>query len=493
LLLLVNMLRLNPSLVTPNGYGNVVVVADAPSKLASKNRAATIGLAAWCVAAFLATALIGLNHDPSYATARGEEQVEEGRDADEKAVMEEGIGVAAAGRVVGFALLLGVGAFCFVTRPKDAHFRQDRVTLLIAVGLFWALASVTWSVEPGTTARELVRLVAYCGVAAALALRFDLRTLCFVLAAALAGSVGTAVAFEVATGGFRPWRADYRLTGSMHSNILAVQAAVVALVTYAFALQPGKRAAFCWAIFAAAFSVVVLTRARTALFTVIAGMAAIHVVGRPARQWLFVASGAATLIAIILLMASAIGMSDAHQIQNFANLGRNDDAAGDLTGRLPLWQFVWRESAEHRLEGFGWGAFWLTDRVKSAREALHWFPHHSHNAYLQIAVNLGLIELAIVLAVGIIGLRRAASLVRRTGLPEASALLAIVVAIFVNGTAESAFVMPRDMGLFAAAAVMSLIVVQRGAIAEDDRAEFDSPRQSESLPLLPFPAKVNLS
>ena len=195
------MLRLNPSLVSANGYSGAVV-AEVPREVAALSRVAKVGLAAWCVAVLLAAALIGLNHDPSYATARGEEQVEQGRDADEKAVMEDGLGVAAAGRVIGFALLLGVGAYCFATRPKDAHLRWDGLAMLVAVGLFWALASVCWSVEPGTTARELVRLVAYGGVAAALALRFDLRTLCFVLAAALAGSVGTAVAFEIGTGGF---------------------------------------------------------------------------------------------------------------------------------------------------------------------------------------------------------------------------------------------------------------------------------------------------
>jgi O-antigen ligase len=487
------MLRLNPSLATPNGYGNVVAVVDPPRNAVPKTRAVAVSLAAWCVGIVLSAAVIGLNHDPNYASARGAEQVEEGRGVDEKAVMEDGLGAAAVGRVIGFAMLLGVGAYCFVTRPADAHVRWDALTLLIAVGLFWTLASVVWSVERDTTARELVRLVAYGGVAMALALRFDLRTLCFVLAAALAGSVGTAVAFEIGTGGFKPWLSDYRLTGSMHSNILAVQAAVVTLVAYAFALQPGKRAAFCWALFAAALSVVVLTRARTALFTVIAGIAAIHIVGRLARHTLFFVSTAATIVAIAMLTASILGISDTHQLHNVANLGRNDDAAGDLTGRLPLWQFVWHESAGHHLEGFGWGAFWLTDRVKSAREALHWFPRHSHNAYLQVIVNIGLVGLAIVLAIGMIGVRRAALLVRRTGLPEASALLAILVAIFVNGTAESAFVMSRDMGLFSAAAVMSLIVVHRRSVANDDLSDVDSDSISDPLPLIPFPAKVKLS
>jgi O-antigen ligase len=179
-------------------------------------------------------------------------------------------------------------------------------------------------------------------------------------------------------------------------------------------------------------------------------------------------------------------------MQNFANLGRSDDV-GDLTGRLPLWNFVWHETAGHRLQGFGWGAFWLTERVKDAREALHWFPRHSHNAYLQVMVNLGLVELAIVVAIGLIALRRAASRVGRTGRPEASALVAILVAIFVSGTAESAFVMPRDMGLFAAAAVFSLMVVRGAAESEDRASDFSVGRMSDPQPLTPFPAKVKLS
>ena len=70
-----------------------------------------------------------------------------------------------------------------------------------------------------------------------IAVRFETRTLCFVVAGALGGSVFTAVAFEIATGGFRPGTTDYRLTGTMHSNVLAVQAAVVAPIAYAFALR----------------------------------------------------------------------------------------------------------------------------------------------------------------------------------------------------------------------------------------------------------------
>jgi len=103
--------------------------------------------------------------------------------------------------------------------------------------------------------------------------------------------------------------------------------------------------------------------------------------------------------------------------------------------------------------GYGWGAFWLTSAFVRHATRCIWFPRHAHNAYLQIMVNLGLVELAIVVAIGLVALRRAASLVGRHGLAgvqragrrcwwESSS----------TGVAESAFAMPRDMVCFAATA-----------------------------------------
>ena len=132
---------------------------------------------------------------------------------------------------------------------------------------------------------------------------------------------------------------------------------------------------------------------------------------------MFLALAAATLLAGVLFAAVGSDLLDGGGVNSVANLGRSDDA-GDMTGRLPLWGFVWDESAGHRLEGFGWGAFWLSGRVHSAYEALSWFPRHAHNAYLQVMVDLGLVGLVIVVAIGLIALRRAAFLVGHTGLPE---------------------------------------------------------------------------
>jgi exopolysaccharide production protein ExoQ len=482
-----NMARRNPSLLTFDGRnGSVAAALDA----VPVSQPVRIGMAAWCVAAMLTASLIAMVHDPNYANARGQEAVEEGRGVDDKTAMDDGFDAAALGRVVGFGILLAAGAYCFVTRPRNAQIQWDGLTMLIVLALAWTLASWGWSAEPGKTWRELLRLLSYFAVAAALALRFDLRSLCFVIAAGLAGSVGAAVAFEIATGGFNPWLADYRLSGSLHSNILAVQAAVVALIAFAFALQPGERVAFCWAVFTAALTVVLFTRARTALATVIAGAVAIQVVRRPSRKWLLFALTAAPLLAGVLVVASGSDLLNGG-VNSVASMGRSDDK-GDFTGRLPLWSFVWEETAGHRLEGFGWGAFWLPDRIRSAFGELNWFPRHAHNAYLQIVVNLGLVGLVIAVAIGLVALRRAALLMGRTELPEYSAILGVLVGIFINGVAESAFVMPRDMGLFAATVVLSLVVVRdhtEWAVNRFDRnIEFVRPRRA--LRVLPAKGKL---
>lgn len=430
---------------------------------------------AWCVAAMLAAALVGLVHDPNYATVRGAELVEDGRGVDDKTVMEGGLDAAQAGRAVGLALLLAAGGLCVLTMPNESRFRWDGLSLMVLLGLLWASASVLWSVERGTTIRELVRLLLYIGVAAALARRFDPRTLCYVLAGALAVSVLTAVAFEIGTGGFQPWKADYRLTGTLHCNILAVQAAVVAIIAYAFAVCRDRSAALWWIVFLAFVAVIYLTKARTALISVAAGAAAVHVVGRPTRNWLMLATTAASLLSVAVLGAMMLGIFDGREVQHVAAMGRTDDVTV-LTGRVPLWNFIWGHSAGHRLQGFGWGAFWLVERTLAARDALGWFPRHSHNAYLQIVVNLGFVGLAIALAIGLWTLARAVRLIEHTGLPELSALAAVLVGIFVNGIAESAFVMPRDMGLFSAAVVFSLVVAhQRSALGVLDRTVIRRP------------------
>jgi exopolysaccharide production protein ExoQ len=436
----------------------------------------------WCVGALLSVAMIGLIHDRNYATARGAESVEEGRGVEDATVMDEGLGAAQFGRVVGLCFLMAAGCLCVLTTRDEVRVRWDGLSYLMMAGLVWGCASVLWSVEPGTTARALVRVLVYAGVAFAMVRRFGPRGLCYVLMIMLGGSVLTAVLFEIGTGGFRPWQADYRLTGTMHSNVLAVQASVIVIIAYAFAVRQKPRKVLWWTIFVVGFAIVYLTKARTALITVMAGMAAVHIVGRPAQNWILVGSATAALIAAALLGATMCGLLDGRESHEIASLGRTDDA-GDLTGRVPLWNYIWKQSAGHRLLGFGWGAFWTTDRTVAADDALQWYPRHSHNAYIQIIVNLGIIGLIAALIVSLWSFIRYKRLIVATGLPEYSALAAIIIGMFVNGCAESVFVMPRDMGLISAVLMFAAVIRRQRSAATASIASKTTVSKSSAEPI----------
>lgn len=445
-----------------------------------------IGPMAWFVAALLTVALICLLHDRSYATAKGLALAEAGRGLEFKAVNESGLAVAAPSRLIGFALLVSVGVICAATLPGKPRLSADSLLLLIGLALAWAILSWTWSDNRGTTARELVRLTIYVVVAAALACRFDLRRLCIVLGIAISGSVLASVGYEVATGGFRPWQADYRLTGSLHSNMVGIQAAVVAIIAYAFAVRGNDRKALWYSIFAAAVTIVVLSKTRTSLGTVVAAVVVIHLVGRPWREPLLYASSAASLAAIAILAASVLQLPLEKKVHKILTLGREGAEASSLTGRVPLWGFIWHETAGRRIQGAGYGAFWQRERTEEGYDALRWYPRHSHNGYIEILANLGLVGLLLLLAIGILAARRAAGLAARFGRPEHYAAVAILCAAFVNGLTETAFVMPRDIGLLACAMIFG-VVLQKN-LRSDGRA-VRAPRASlrSAAPFVPRP------
>ncbi|MFZ6690795.1 O-antigen ligase family protein [Undibacterium sp. SXout20W] len=67
----------------------------------------------------------------------------------------------------------------------------------------------------------------------------------------------------------------------------------------------------------------------------------------------------------------------------------------DLTGRTDIWELVWLEIRKHWVMGLGYGAFWLGPDSLSqfVISALHWIPLQSHNGYMDILNEQGIIGL----------------------------------------------------------------------------------------------------
>lgn len=411
---------------------------------------------AWpCVALFLSLALFGLVHDLEYATALGNDSAEAGRYFEKQAEFQADVTNVGLQRKLGFACLLLVGVYCTATKPRSHRIQWNALSLLIGLGLIWTLASVSWSVEPVQTARELIRLFGYLFVAAALALRFDPRSLCLVLVSALIASVGASVGVEVITGGFRPWVPDYRLSGSMHSAAVGYYSMLIALASYALARHEGSK--FWWCVFIAAASVLVLSKALTSFIACTAGIVAIHLVGKPKRSLLLGVSFTATLLAVALLATSTVDFWSSFRSGRIDTLGRDFDFTS-FNGRIPLWRILIDKLDGRWVEGFGYAGFWVTEHIESLHDELDWYPNHAHSAYLGTIVHVGVVGLTLLLAVALLAFRCTIKRVRSLGSAEFYVFAAWLAAALVISIAETSFVEPRDIGLCGAAIAFSCVV-----------------------------------
>lgn len=73
----------------------------------------------------------------------------------------------------------------------------------------------------------------------------------------------------------------------------------------------------------------------------------------------------------------------------FSSTGRD----ASFTGRVPLWQELVKIGSQRPILGSGYGTFWSSGAVYDLWEKVRWTPVSSHNGYIDIFMNLGLVGL----------------------------------------------------------------------------------------------------
>jgi O-antigen ligase len=66
------------------------------------------------------------------------------------------------------------------------------------------------------------------------------------------------------------------------------------------------------------------------------------------------------------------------------------DRSPDLTGRTEIWAMILDAISKHPLIGYGYHAFWRgADGPSADINFMHWIPPHSHNGFLDLALDFG--------------------------------------------------------------------------------------------------------
>lgn len=307
-----------------------------------------------------------------------------------------------------FYALIGLG---LMLAARDAWRAILRAPWLVALALL-AIASTLWSIDPELSFRRGIAVLATTLMGVYLAARFDWLTalrllaavwLVLMLASLISGiaAPGFAVMSEIHPGAW--------MGGWGEKNALGGHAARASFL-FAFLAwrDPAHRRAWLTGLLVA-LALVLLSRSATALLGAILGLGIIG-----AAWWML----KGPRFSLILLWASAIAAGAAILIYMLAPglllglIGKDET----LTGRTDIWVELAAAIEQKPALGYGYLAFWGLDSEPRywLEKAVAWNAPSGHNGWLDLAISLGLVGVAIFAIEVALTLWRSASLSLRS-------------------------------------------------------------------------------
>jgi O-antigen ligase len=289
---------------------------------------------------------------------------------------------------------LGIIAVLSVTRLSALVATIKQNPLVIATtGL--VIASVIWSFDPGLTLRRAATYSIGVWLAVYLVARCDFETIVRILATSTVVPAVCSLAYLAAYPDLALMQ-DQGVQGNLrgvyaHKNQLAEIMAVGYVLQLYLGLSTGK-----WirhgALAALHALLVVLAKSSTStvsLFLVTALLVWLQV--WRFNKHLAVAAGLAALVLMLFGGVWAFEDPDAF----FALLGRDPS----LTGRTELWPALWPYVIDRMWLGWGYAAFWQAGNDAAMRvwSQVEWPPPHSHNGLLEVALDFGIVGVALAL------------------------------------------------------------------------------------------------
>jgi exopolysaccharide production protein ExoQ len=339
--------------------------------------------------------------------------------------------------VIGFFMLGAAGAVCWMLARRNEL--RINLGLLLVGGAYvaWCVASVFWSIEPSLSMRKegilALLLIAGFGLAA----RFELEDLLSIFLFVLAILVGLGIFAEIANGTMRPWKVEYRFSGTGDANDQGLQCALLVL-TAMFARWPGRvdRPWLRYALAGTGICGLWFSKSRTTLAAfVVAAALAFVLRARGTTRWLVL--GGCLLVAAIGAGAySFVSVSTLDETAGIAAMGRRDDV-NTLTGRLPLWAEAWKAALHRPFMGHGYGAYWNSKNVLRYSDMFAWHIPHAHNAYIDQVLAVGGVGLALYVLWILASALVAWSRYERSGRGAELFVMCLLIMSLVHGATES--------------------------------------------------------
>jgi hypothetical protein len=291
-----------------------------------------------------------------------------------------------------------------------------RIPLALGVLLGLMALSITWSYYPGASAIGVVLTLATAFVGIVMAHTLMLDQVLRALSVAVRFVIGLSLAFELFVAAVlqRPvlpfwvsWEEPFpkafywsrallfdggRIQGIVGNANLLAFAAVLGVIVFGIQLAERRVGVVAgWGWLGAAVVTLALTRSSTVL---VAGLAAVVALGIVILARRLSTRRRLTLYGLTLLaLAGVVALAITFRETLLALVGRSDD----LTGRLDIWAAVVDLIAQRPVFGWGWVSYWAPwvepfDDLVVINGVTYL---QAHNAWLDMALQLGIVGLAV--------------------------------------------------------------------------------------------------
>jgi O-antigen ligase len=308
---------------------------------------------------------------------------------------------------IGVYVLFAVAALPWRRLIVQAALGQKWLLALVA----WTLLSTLWSVNPSLSFRRASALACTTALGLYLGVRFNQRQLLHLIAIALAVAVlsSAVVAICFPSVGIMQdlyggaWRGIFP-----HKNSLS-EAAVLSLITFGtiFVAERNRRK-ICLLVMALIVPEILLSKSAAGLVhtAIVADIVLLFWMLRSFSRSLLVPFGywfMGLTVALGCWLAT-------HGTRALALIGRDPT----LTGRTDLWAFAADSVRQRPWLGYGYDAFWLGPGGDAIRAAVGWDAPHSHNGFLDLSLDIGLLGTLLLLVTFFLAFRRALQYALRT-------------------------------------------------------------------------------
>jgi len=314
--------------------------------------------------------------------------------------------------------------------------------------LLWCLLSTVWSPLPAVTFKRAAQL---CGlVMMGMSIQLAPRPLHLLVKYMLYPLMGILVLSLLIVITNPAIGIDYELGGAWRGavsqkNELGQVAAIAILLWQVHACQERVSLKILIPSILFCFFMLVMSKSSTSMIATIITSSVFHLLRKRHVNSSYALTRIGLTILCLLLLAVYVFYMQESRMPTWqeasAPIAGIFGKGTDLTGRTEIWELIWVEIRRHWIVGLGYGSFWLGPNSLSQFiiDALNWIPLQSHNGYLDILNEQGIIGLALTILTLLTQARYLTILFHKDRIQTAFWSAMLLILIIINFSESSLF------------------------------------------------------